>query len=329
MKRFSITEFAGPVAALLIIVVVVAVTTPSFWSAENFRNIALQVAVLSVVALGATIVIITGGIDLSPGSMIAVLTMVLALTIKTLGQPLWISVLVTIFLGAVMGAVNGALVSYLRIPAFIVTLAGMSAYKGLALTVPPGSPIFSLSPDLGNLFYGQVFGVPLPFFYVVGLFALATVMLNYTKFGREIYALGGNEVAARLSGVQVQWVRMLAYVAAGACTGIGGVLLAARLNSGSPNYGSGIELLAIAGAVVGGASLAGGRGHIVNTLVGVLIIVVVQNGLNLNAVSTSVQSVAIGAIILLAVALDIWRPTVSARLAELLPTPKPLTTTRK
>jgi ribose transport system permease protein len=238
-------------------------------------------------------------------------------------------VLVTIALGGFMGAVNGALVAYLRIPAFIVTLAGMSAYKGLALTVPPGSPIFSLSPDLGNLFYGQVFGVPLPFFYVVGLYTLATVMLNYTKFGREIYALGGNEVAARLSGVEVKLVRMLAYVAAGACTGIGGVLLAARLNSGSPNYGSGIELLAIAGAVVGGASLAGGRGHIVNTLVGVLIIVVVQNGLNLNAVSTSVQSVAIGAIILLAVALDIWRPTVSARVGELLPKPKPVTTTRK
>ena len=239
-----------------------------------------------------------------------------------MGNRLWVAVLVTVALGALMGAVNGALVSYLRIPAFIVTLAGMSAYKGLALTVPPGSPIFSLSPDLGNLFYGQVFGVPLPFFYVVGLYALATVMLNYTKFGREIYALGGNEVAARLSGVQVKWVRMLAYVAAGACTGIGGVLLAARLNSGSPNYGSGIELLAIAGAVVGGASLAGGRGHIVNTLVGTLIIVVVQNGLNLNAVSTSVQSVAIGAIILLAVALDIWRPTVSARVAELLPNPE-------
>lgn len=329
MKRLNIAEFAGPLAALVLIVVVVAVTTPSFWSAENFRNIALQVAVLSVVALGATIVIITGGIDLSPGSMIAVLTMVLALTIKTLGQPLWISVLVTILLGALMGALNGTLVAYLRIPAFIVTLAGMSAYKGLALTVPPGSPIFSLSPDLGNLFYGQLVGIPLPFFYVVGLYALATVVLNFTKFGREIYALGGNEVAARLSGVRVKWVRMLAYVAAGACTGIGGVLLAARLNSGSPNYGAGIELLAIAGAVVGGASLAGGRGHIVNTLVGVLIIVVVQNGLNLNAVSTSVQSVAIGAIILLAVALDIWRPTVSARVAGLLPTQKLATTTRK
>lgn len=319
MKRISIAEFAGPVAALLLIVVVVAVTTPSFLNPENFRNIALQVAVLSIVALGATVVIITGGIDLSPGSMIAVLTMVLALLVKTYQQPLWLAVLVTVLVGALMGALNGALVAYVRIPAFIVTLAGLSAYKGLALTVPPGSPIFSLSADLGYLFYGQVFGIPLPFFYVIGLYAVATVMLNYTKFGRETYALGGNEVAARLSGVQVRRVRMLAYVIAGACAGIGGVLLAARLNSGSPNYGAGIELLAIAGAVVGGASLAGGRGHIVNTLVGVLIIVVVQNGLNLNAVSTSVQSVAIGTIILLAVALDIWRPTVSARLADLLP----------
>lgn len=326
MKRFNITEFIGPLAALALIVVVVAVTTPSFLNPENFRNIALQVAVLSIVALGATVVILTGGIDLSPGSMIAVLTMVLALLIKTYHQPLWLAIALTVLAGALMGAVNGALVAYVRIPAFIVTLAGMSAYKGLALTVPPGSPIFSLSPALGNLFYGQAFGIPLPFFYVIGLYALAAVFLNYTKPGREIYALGGNDVAARLSGVNVHRIRMSAYIIAGASTGIGGVLLAARLNSGSPNYGAGTELLAIAGAVVGGASLAGGRANIANTLVGVLIITVVQNGLNLNAVSTSVQSVAIGAIILLAVALDIWRPTVSARVADLLHTNKALAT---
>ena len=226
-----------------------------------------------------------------------------------------------------MGAVNGALVAYLPHPAFIVTLAGLSAYKGLALTVPPGSPIFSLSPDLGNLFYGQVLGIPLPFFYVVGLYALATVMLNYTKFGREIYALGGNEVAARLSGRP------------GAVGSDAGLRHRRRLRGDRrcpPGRSTQLRITQLRhpdraaghrGAVVGGASLAGGRGHIVNTLVGVLIIVVVQNGLNLNAVSTSVQCVAIGAIILLAVALDIWRPTVSARIAELLPKPEPVATT--
>lgn len=315
MRRLHIGEFAGPLAALALIVLVVAVTTPTFLATENFRNIALQAAVLAVIALGATIVILTGGIDLSPGSMIALLTMVLAVQLELEGRPLWLAVILAVGAGAALGLVNGVLVAYLRIPAFIVTLAGLSAFKGLALTVGPGSPIFQLSPELGQLFYGEVAGIPLPFLYVLALFALATIVLNHTKFGREIYAIGGNEVAARLSGIKVQRVRMWAFVVAGAAAGVGAVLLAARLNSGSPNYGAGIELQAIAAAVVGGASLAGGKGHILNTLVGVAIIVVVQNGLNLNAVSTSLQSIAIGAIILLAVAVDIWRGRLGATLA--------------
>ncbi|MGO4392822.1 ABC transporter permease [Variovorax sp. M-6] len=315
MKRSVLAQFAGPMAALLLIMGVVTATTPSFLAAENFRNIALQVAVLSIVAIGSTVVILTGGIDLSPGSMIALLTMVLAVLIKFNGASLWLAIPAAIALGGVLGLINGVLVAYVRIPAFIVTLAGLSAFKGIALTVGGGSPVFSLSPDLGQVFYGELLGVPLPFYYMVGLYGLATLVLNHSRFGREIYAVGGNESAARLSGVDVPRVRMLAFVIAGACAGIGAVLLAARLNSGSPNYGSLIELQAIAAAVVGGASLAGGRGHVLNTLIGVLIIVVVQNGLNLNAVSTSLQSITIGGIILLAVGVDIWRGRISAAVA--------------
>lgn len=316
MKRSALTQFAGPVVALLLIASVVAVTTPSFLAAANFSNIALQVAVLSIVAMGATVVILTGGIDLSPGSMIAYLTMVLAVMVKVQGQSLWLAIPAAIALGGLLGLVNGVLVAYVRIPAFIVTLAGLSAFKGIALTVGGGTPIFSLSPDLGQVFYGELLGIPLPFYYVVVLYGLGTLVLNHTKFGREIYAVGGNESAARLSGIHVSRVRLMAFVIAGACAGIGAVLLAARLNSGSPNYGTLIELQAIAGAVVGGASLAGGRGHVLNTLVGVLIIVVVQNGLNLNAVSTSVQGITIGLIILLAVGVDIWRERITSVLVE-------------
>ncbi len=316
MKRSPFAQFMGPLVALLLICVVVAVTTPSFLAAENFRNIALQVAVLSVVAIGSTVVILTGGIDLSPGSMIAYLTMVLAVMVKFNGTSLWLAIPAAIALGGLLGLVNGVLVAYVRIPAFIVTLAGLSTFKGIALTVGGGTPVFSLSPDLGQVFYGELLRIPLPFYYMVLLYALATVVLNHSKFGREIYAIGGNESAARLSGIQVPRVRAMAFVIAGACAGIGAVLLAARLNSGSPNYGTLIELQAIAGAVVGGASLAGGRGHVLNTLVGVLIIVVVQNGLNLNAVSTSVQSITIGLIILLAVGVDIWRERLTAVLVD-------------
>lgn len=317
MKRRALAQFAGPLAALLLIALIVAATTPAFLDTDNFSNIALQVAVLSIVAIGSTVVIFTGGIDLSPGSMIAYLTMILAVMVKTQGHELWLAIPVAIALGAVLGAVNGLLVAYVRIPAFIVTLAGLSAYKGLALTVGGGTPVFSLSPDLGQVFYGELLGIPLPFFYVVALYAGATLLLNHSKFGREIYAVGGNEAAARLSGINVPRVRLLAFVIAGATAGIGAVLLAARLNSGSPNYGTLIELQAIAAAVVGGASLAGGRGHVLNTLIGVLIIVVVQNGLNLNAVSTSIQGITIGLIIVLAVGVDIWRERIVTALSSL------------
>jgi ribose transport system permease protein len=307
MKRSALTQFAGPVAALVLIAVVVAATTPSFMAAENFRNIVLQAAVLSIVAIGSTVVIITGGIDLSPGSMIACLTMVLAIMVKSAGISLWLVIPAVVLLGGMFGVVNGLLVAYARVPAFIVTLAGLSAFKGMALSVGGGTPVFSLSADLGQVFYGQLFGIPFPLYYMACLYALATVLLNHTKLGREIYAVGGNESASRLSGINVARVRLISFVIAGACAGVGGVLLSARLNSGSPNYGALIELQAIAAAVVGGASLAGGRGHVINTLVGALIIVVVQNGLNLNAISTSAQSITIGLIILLAVCIDIWR----------------------
>lgn len=307
MKRSSFAEFAGPFAALLIILIVVALTTPNFIAIDNFQNIAMQAAVLSIVAIGSTVVILTGGIDLSPGSMIALITMVLASLIKLDGFSLVVAIPAALLCGALLGAVNGFFVAYLKIPSFIVTLAALSVFKGIALTIGGGTPIVSLSPNLEAIFYGQILGIPLPFIYVVVLYAAAVLVLNHTVFGREIYAIGGNEVAARLSGIRIRRVRLLAFIIAGGCAAIGAVLLSARLNSGSPNYGTLIELQAIAAVVVGGASLSGGRGHVFNTLIGVLIITVVQNGLNLNAVSPAVQSIAIGLIILLAVAIDIWR----------------------
>ncbi len=307
MKRSSFAEFAGPFAALLIILIVVALTTPNFIAIDNFQNIAMQAAVLSIVAIGSTVVILTGGIDLSPGSMIALITMVLASLIKLDGFSLVVAIPVALLCGALLGAVNGFFVAYLKIPSFIVTLAALSVFKGIALTIGGGTPIVSLSPNLEAIFYGQILGIPLPFIYVVVLYTAAVIVLNHTVFGREIYAIGGNEVAARLSGIRIRRIRLLAFIIAGGCAAIGAVLLSARLNSGSPNYGTLIELQAIAAVVVGGASLSGGRGHVFNTLIGVLIITVVQNGLNLNAVSPAVQSIAIGLIILLAVAIDIWR----------------------
>lgn len=308
-------DFFGPLMALILIVVVVAVTTPQFLEPQNFWNVALQVSILSIVAIGSTFVILTGGIDLSPGSLIALLTMCLAVFIKNMSMDLAPAIFLTLVIGCAMGLLNGVLVAYARIPAFIVTLAGLSGFKGLALTLNGGTPAFSLSEGLGQVFYGTFLGLPLPFWYVVAAYAVFTIIAEHTRLGREIYAVGGNESAARLSGINVAKVRLLAFVFAGACAAIGAVLLASRLNSGSPNYGALIELQAIAAAVVGGASLAGGRGRIISTLIGSLIIIVVQNGLNLNAVSTSIQSLTIGLIIIVAVGLDVWRGPLAARFA--------------
>ncbi len=310
LEKIGKADFIGPLLALIVLGIVLSVTTPSFLDWTNFRNISLQVSILSIVAIGSTIVILAGGIDLSPGSMVAFLTMSLAALVKLQGLGLWISIPLVLLFGAGLGAFNGFLVAYVRIPAFIVTLAALSGFKGLALTIGDGTPVFSLSTQLGQLFYGKLAGLPLPLIYVIILYAFFIIVMNYTKSGREIYAVGGNDSAANLSGIGVKKVRFLSFVIAGLCTTVGAILLAARLNSGSPNYGTGLELQAIAAAIVGGTSLSGGKGRVFSTLLGALIIVVVQNGLNLNAVSTSMQSLTIGGIILIAVAIDIWGRTI-------------------
>ncbi|HEX6012114.1 MAG TPA: ABC transporter permease [Geminicoccaceae bacterium] len=301
-------ELIGPIVATTIVAALVALTTPRFLDPGNLGNLALQVSITALVAIGSTIVIFAGGIDLSPGSAIALLTMVFAFMVKMAGVPFPLGILATLLLGCALGAINGAVTAYARIPSFITTLAALSAFKGLAFTLNNGSPVFQVSPLLEGLFYGRLLGVPLPLAYVVLFFAAASYLMRHTRLGRSVYAVGGNPRAAHLSGIDVRRTQFLTFTIAGFMTAVGAILMAARLNSGSPNYGAGLELQAIAAAVIGGASLAGGRGHVVATLFGALTITIVQNGLNLNAVPTSLQSIVIGAIILVAVGIDMWRP---------------------
>lgn len=297
----------GPIISLFIVSVAVALSTDRFLLLDNLNNVALQASIVAIVAVGSTLVILTGGIDLSPGSAIALLTMIMASLIKFEGMSVPGAIVIVLLMSVFMGAVNGFLSSYGRIPSFIVTLATLSIFRGIAFLFNDGSPIFSVSTSLEPWFYGQLFGIALPFFYVLMTYALAWGFLKYTPIGRRIYAIGGNESAARLSGINVHQTRLIAFVIAGFTAGIGSILMTARLNSGSPNYGVGTELQAIGAAVVGGASLAGGYGHIVASMIGAAIIVVVQNGLNLNAVPTSWQNITLGAIIVLAVFIDMWR----------------------
>ncbi len=317
MKRIFDAQLLGPAIALIVIATLVALTTDRFLNPGNLSNLSLQVSIVALIAIGSTIVIITAGIDLSAGSMVALLTMLLAEMLKFLGLPLPLAILLVLGCGLVLGLTNGVLTAYLRIPSFITTLAGLIAFRGLALLFNNGSPIFSLDPNLEPLFYGSLLGIPLPFYYLVFFYGLAAVVMNYSKLGREIYAIGGNPSAAALSGINVRRVQTYAFAIAGFMTAIGAVLMSARLNSGSPNYGQTLELQAIAAAVVGGASLAGGRGNVLATLIGSLTIVVVQNALNLNAVPTSVQNIVLGMIILAAVGVDMWRNELSSKIGAL------------
>ncbi len=316
LSRLSRSQLAGPLAALLLVIVVISLTTDRFLDAQNMVNVSLQVSTVAIMAIGSTLVILTGGIDLSPGAMVALISCALAIFAKNWGIPWPLAVMMVLALGALLGGINGFMSTYARIPSFVVTLATMSIFRGLAFYITNGSPIFSVSPQLSQLFYGRFLGIPLPFYYVIGAYALAAFFLRYTALGRSIYAVGGNESAARLSGIRVHRVRMLAFVLAGLMAAFAGVLMTARLDSGSPNYGTGMELQAIAAAVIGGASLVGGYGNIIATLFGALTVALVQNGLNLNAVPTAWQNIILGVILALAVFVDMWRADLGALLGR-------------
>lgn len=307
LNRMSRSQLVGPLAALLLVILVISLTTDRFLDGQNMVNVSLQVSTVAIMAIGSTLVILTGGIDLSPGAMVALISCTLAILARNWGIPWPLAVLLVLAMGALLGGINGFMSTYGRIPSFVVTLATMSIFRGLAFYITNGSPIFSVSPQLSQLFYGNLLGIPLPFYYVMGAYALAAFFLRYTALGRSIYAVGGNESAARLSGIRVHRVRMLAFVLAGLTAAFAGVLMTARLDSGSPNYGAGMELQAIAAAVIGGASLVGGYGNIIATLFGALTVALVQNGLNLNAVPTAWQNIILGMILALAVFVDMWR----------------------
>ena len=317
LNKFVRVAIVGPVIALFLAVVLITFTTDRFMTAQNLMNVSLQASAVAIAAIGGTMVILTGGIDLSPGSSVALTTCVLAVLVKLMGLPLLVGILVVLVMGAAMGALNGLLSAYGRIPTFIATLATLSVYRGLAFLITKGTPIFNISPGLDRVFYDRLFGIPLPFYYVLVLYVMTYVFLRHTSIGRAIYAVGGNESAARLSGILVNRIRMVAFVLAGFTASISGLLIAARLNSGSPNYGVGLELQAIAAAVIGGASLTGGIGNIISTLFGALTVAVVQNGLNLNAVPAAWQNITLGLIIVLAVSLDMWRADLGGGLSRI------------
>jgi ribose transport system permease protein len=277
--------------------------TPYFLTVSNLLNIAQQTSINAIVAVGMTFVIISGGIDLSVGSIVALSGVVLG-TLLQGGQPLPIAVAAAVAAGVACGLVNGALVSVGGLPPFIATLGMMSVARGAALVFTEGRPVSGFDEGFRSLATGSVGFIPAPVVVMIVVYAIAHLVLTRTTFGRYVYAIGGNEEATRLSGVAVRFHKTIIYGVAGLMSAVAAIVLTARLNSAQPIAGMMYELDAIAATVIGGTSLMGGEGTLAGTLVGALIMGVLRNGLNLLGVSSFLQQIVIGAVIVGAVLVD-------------------------
>lgn len=276
-----------------------SVVSAEFLSMTNISNIVRQVSINGILAVGMTFVILTGGIDLSVGSVMALTGTIMAGMMINFGMPPIVAVLIGIVLGALIGYINGVFTAYAKIPAIIVTLAMMEVARGLALLYTGGYPLSGLPNSYTFIGRGYLFGViPMPAIIMIVVFIIAYIILNHLPLGRYIYAIGGNEEAVRLSGVKVKRIKASVYLISGITASIAGMIMTSRLSSGQPMAGEGYELDAIAAVVLGGTSIAGGRGHIFGTLLGALLLGVLSNGLNLLGVSPYVQRVLKGAIII-------------------------------
>jgi ribose/xylose/arabinose/galactoside ABC-type transport system permease subunit len=294
----------GIYIAFALLVMVLGIISPPFFNPSNIINILRQTSVNGIIAIGMTLIIITGGIDLSVGSLLA-LSAVIATSFAHPGDwPLVVPVFLGLLVGLGGGLVNGLLVAKKRMAPFIVTLGMMTAARGLALVYTNGRPVINLSDGYNNIGGGYIAGLPVPVLVFTGIVALGAFVLHYTRFGRYIFAVGGNELAAKVSGIDTDKIKISVYAITGALAGLAGVVLSSRVMSGSASTGQGYELDAIAAVVIGGTSLKGGVGTIAGTVVGALIIGVMNNGLDLMNVSSYWQQIVKGLIIVLAVMLD-------------------------
>ncbi|ENL4091407.1 ribose ABC transporter permease [Providencia rettgeri] len=293
--------------ALLILIAIVSTLSPNFFTVNNFFNILQQTSVNAIMAVGMTLVILTSGIDLSVGSLSALTGAVAASMVSTDVNAL-VAVAGALALGAAIGACTGVIVAKGKVQAFIATLVMMLLLRGVTRVYTDGSPIntgFSDNADLFGWFgIGRPFGIPTPVWLMIIVFAAAWYMLHHTRLGRYIYALGGNESATRLSGINVDRIKIIVYALCGLLAALASVIEVARLSSAQPMAGNGYELDAIAAVVLGGTSLAGGKGRIVGTLIGALILGFLNNGLNLLGISSNYQMIVKAVVILLAVLVD-------------------------
>jgi ribose transport system permease protein len=312
-RRFGLLQAAllglraGPLLIFLILVAVVAATTPVFRTSDNVGNVLSQTSVISILALGQLLAIVTRGIDLSVGSTVALSSVVGALVFQD-GHPAAMVIVAMLATGVAVGFVNGAVYVWGRVPhPFIVTLATLSAVRGIALWASDGTLIYGMPGSVQAIGGDRIGWFPYSYLVVLGLALLLLVLTTTLVWGRWLYAVGGNPDAARRAGIPVNRVLIMVYVLSGLAAGVGGLLISGLTNAGSPNYGALAELDAIAAVIIGGAAFAGGRGNVGNALVGALIIGVIRNALNLHNVEAFHQLIVIGVVIVIAVEADVLR----------------------
>ncbi len=293
----------GTLVGLFVLCAVLWALTPHFLTVSNLLNVAQQTSINAVIAVGLTFVIISGGIDLSVGSLVAFSGVVTASLLQR-AVPVPLALLAGLMTGLACGLVNGLLITFGRLPPFIATLGIMSVARGGSLLYTDGRPVSGFGEEFRWIATGEILRVPVPVVIMIVVYVIAHFVLRRTPFGRYLFAMGGNEEAALLSGVRVRLHKTLVYGVCGLLSALAAVMLTARLNSAQPIAGINYELDAIAATVIGGTSLLGGQGSVVGTLIGALIMGVLRNGLNLLGVSSFIQQVVIGAVIILAVLLD-------------------------
>lgn len=309
LQKFNYKKYVseyGIVLIFIILVIILSIISPkAFAKPGNVINILKQTSVNGILAMGMMFVIVSNGIDLSVGSIVGLSGVVATLFAHPGEYPLIVAIILPILVGAAAGFLNGVGVSYGGIPPFIVTLGSMTMLRGLALIVSGGAPIFNVTKSFEAIASGFLGNIPYLAIYYLIIIAISAFILTSTVFGRRVYAVGGNEVSARVSGIQVHAIRILVYTFSGAMAGISGLLMASRTISGSPTGGSGYELDAIAAVVIGGVSMSGGVGKWHGVVIGALMIAVIANGLDILGISSNYQMLIKGAIIILAVLLDI------------------------
>jgi len=289
---------------LILLVIVLSFLSEYFLTIPNLLNIVRQVSIIAVVSFGMTMVILTGGIDLSVGSLLAFSGAISAGMLVNSGLNVFLAIIIGLAAGTALGLFNGIAVAKAKLPAFIVTLAMMTIARGFTLIYTGGRPISGFGDTFRFFGAGYLAGIPIPVVIMILLLILIYILLSKTPLGRYIYAIGGNEKATKLSGINTERIKIAVYALNGFLAAVSGIILTSRLNSAQPMAGEGYELDAIAAVVLGGTSLAGGSGGVIGTIIGALIIAVLNNGLNLLNVSSFYQLVAKGGVILLAVFLD-------------------------